>query len=100
MSLTQISMMMEKLYQGNERDLIKIFRSVNKDQLEVAIEKISVRQRKQGNIAWIKEHCSFRPKLLTFGCPAKPEEKSLFKVFVSIIISSYIKTTEVMAYLV
>ena len=44
MGVGQISMMTEKLHQGNERNLVKIFGSVNEEQLKVAIDKISVRQ--------------------------------------------------------
>ena len=44
MGVGQISMTTEKLYQGNERNLLKIFGSVNEEQLEGAIDKISVRQ--------------------------------------------------------
>ena len=44
MSVGQISMMTEKLYQGNERNFVKTFGSVNEEQLEGAIDKISVRQ--------------------------------------------------------
>ena len=44
MGVGQISMMTEKLYQGNERNLVKIFGSVNEEQLEAAINKMSVRQ--------------------------------------------------------
>ena len=37
-----MSMMTEKLYQGDEKNLMNIFRFMKEDQLNVAIDKISV----------------------------------------------------------
>lgn len=45
MQLDQVAMMTEKLYQGDEKNLMKIFGSMNKDQLSVAIDKISVSEQ-------------------------------------------------------
>ena len=39
----QISMMSKKLYQGDEKNLVKIFGAMGKDQLNTAIDEISVR---------------------------------------------------------
>ena len=56
MGVGQISMMTEKLYQGNERNLVKIFGSVNEEQLEAAIDKMSVRQSKQHGTTITYQH--------------------------------------------
>jgi hypothetical protein len=58
-------MMTEKLYQGDEKNLMRIFGSIKEDQLNAAIDKISVssiREPKLSYLYWIALsvlNCSF-----------------------------------------